>query len=367
MFARQWFDRDSQQGLQQHWLNYEYYLQTRQIEACLRLLNIASASPSLGQPAYVQRQSKRLRHIQEKKHRSTITIFFHSFWPSFSYESSIFPSLFDDALKLILRDDMRIEITDRPEFCDIAISSCFPSSSDHINDSLTHATSVLYLGENVRPSYANYDYSFTSDRETYCGRNGYLPVVLASLYEVIRVYPHHGRCLRDLYYSLYQKYFVCNLSWDNRRNDVVFIGNNYEPKRAATISQLRSMGIICDEYGSHLKPVGDKAVLYGQYKFVLCPENSFHPGYVTEKLLHGIFSDSRLIHWGYIPDRVVNALGNRLIDLDKIGISSAYNEIKRSCPPKSSLHSLLDETFDFLGEAYAGCLQTMARILSLYV
>jgi hypothetical protein len=57
---------------------------------------------------------------------------------------------------------------------DIVISSCFGTSQ--VDPRLPILARCLYLGENVRPTFTDYDFCFSFDEEEYCGRNVYLPL-----------------------------------------------------------------------------------------------------------------------------------------------------------------------------------------------
>jgi len=58
------------------------------------------------------------------------------------------------------------------------------------------------------------------------------------------------------------------------------------------------LGITCDKYGSHSRPVEDKNSLCSNYLYAFCPENSYFPGYVTEKLVQAYMSGCIPIYWG---------------------------------------------------------------------
>ena len=77
-----------------------------------------------------------------------------------------------DLLKAAL-PHRNLKITDKIEEADIVIESCYGNS---IIDQNENTVNILFLGENVRPRYSEYDISLTSDMYRYRGKNIYLPI-----------------------------------------------------------------------------------------------------------------------------------------------------------------------------------------------
>ena len=84
----------------------------------------------------------------------------------------------------------------------------------------------------------------------------------------------------------------------NKLGKVAYIGNNNEPNRISTINWLIQNGISVDCFGQHTNPVGDKIELLKRYSATICFENSYFPGYATEKPIHGYLSDCISIYMG---------------------------------------------------------------------
>lgn len=51
-------------------------------------------------------------------------------------------------------------------------------------------------------------------------------------------------------------------------------------------------------FENHASGYSKKLNIFGEYKFSLCYENGSHPGYVTEKLYHGLYAGTVPIYWG---------------------------------------------------------------------
>jgi len=170
------------------------------------------------------------------------------------------------------------------------------------------------LGENVRPDFSKTDYSLSFDMSDYCGRNMYMPLWL----------------LRSTKYAArkadYQPYHPAELEAPrpiNQGDDVVvYIGNNTTPLRMEAINQLRKLGIAVDCYGSQTRPVSDKIRKLSQYRYSLCFENTFTPGYVTEKIVDSFLAGSIPIYWGGAPPEIFN--------LDHFFVCRPYQSIVRT-------------------------------------
>jgi hypothetical protein len=71
---------------------------------------------------------------------------------------------------------------------------------------------------------------------------------------------------------------------DRKRFACAFVGNP-TAERKRLLADLEEVGPV-DIFGSWLdRPVGSKSEVARQYRFMVCPENSLVPGYVTEKPL----------------------------------------------------------------------------------
>jgi len=368
MFERQWFSCSSQLGLQPKWLELEDLLLTRQAQKCLKSIDRYFQDCPRSEHVFFSRQRQRVLHLCRRQPARNVSIFFHSFWSGFNYYKSIFPYILRDALNYLGDASLVIEIVDNPHACDISIGSCFPPDQPNIKLSLLHSTSVLYLGENVRPNYGDYDYSFSTDLNTYAGRNSYLPVTLSSLYDCAETeHLIEPASVSNRLSQLYTTFSESHLPWSSRDQAVVFVGNNYEPKRTWLLSMLGKLGIRCSQYGSHSRPIHSKHDLYGKHRFIMCPENSFGHGYITEKFLHGIMSGGKLLHWGYVPDRLRSLAGDRIISVNDDNLYSVFTNISMAHPPSSSLPDVLDLFSTMSENQYVSCVKHMSKIISLYM
>ena len=194
-----------------------------------------------------------------------------------------------DLLKAAL-PHRNLEITDKIEEADIIIESCYGNS---IIDQSKNTVNILFLGENVRPRYSEYDISLTSDMYRYRGKNIYLPIWALEVdwfgkkeYEIgKKLYTYEDLSLRK------------EINRGDRIPEFVYIGNNNEPIRVSMIRELEEAGFKVNVYGSQTNPVNDKIDLLKKYKYI-CLENSLMEGYVTEKPIHAYLSGCIAIYRG---------------------------------------------------------------------
>ncbi len=153
--------------------------------------------------------------------------------------------------------------------------------------------SIFYTGENYRvPNRERY--SISHDLDDYNSSNIYYPylfdhLLMAKLKQNDHLYGssiNFDSLLKDRKLEGRHTHFAC-----------IFYGNR-TPLRARLVEEMRNHGTV-DVFGKASgKYVEDRSDLFGKYKYVLCPENDFFPGYVTEKLLHAYAMGSVPIYWG---------------------------------------------------------------------
>jgi hypothetical protein len=148
----------------------------------------------------------------------------------------------------------------------------------------------MYIGENMRPSYAGYDYSLSFDYDTYGGRNFRLPLWYARL-----AWPGFTQKQRRVGANNhgYEQLIPINSLTNGRRLDMsikskfcAMIAGNPESLRINmfnSISQYKTIEGYGNMFGNSLRK--SKFAVLPEYKFCLCPENSVYDGYVTEKLV----------------------------------------------------------------------------------
>ncbi len=96
---------------------------------------------------------------------------------------------------------------------------------------------------------------------------------------------------------------------ESRLARACYVGNNNEPLRMSLIEAVRSLGGAIDCYGSQTTPVANKLELLKRYRVLISPENSYYPGYTTEKPIHGHIAGCYTVYWGS-PDPSLNIINN---------------------------------------------------------
>lgn len=199
------------------------------------------------------------------------------FWED-AFEGDFFEYFF----KTALGDYQRVT---NPDEADVVLKSVFGNT--YTNPKKT----IMYIGENIRPSFLNYGHSLSFDYDDYDGRNCRLPLWYSRLewegFKYMVRKPnrlHHG----------YEQLIPINRLTGRREVDESFdtkkfcalIANNPEGLRVNlfnTLSQYKQVDGYGNMFGNPL--VQSKFDVLPHYKFCLCPENSIYEGYVTEKIV----------------------------------------------------------------------------------
>ena len=198
-----------------------------------------------------------------------------NFWDG-AFDGDFFEFFFSKALG-------GIEYTHNPHIADVIVSSVFG------NVQTDPKKTIMYIGENVRPSFHGYDYSLSFDYDPYGGRNFRLPLWWSRLaWDGFEQKPrriganNHG----------YEPLIPINTLTKHRKlkedktKFCALIAGNPEGLRINlynSISQYKQVDGYGNMFGRALRQ--SKFDLLKEYKFCLCPENSVYDGYVTEKLI----------------------------------------------------------------------------------
>lgn len=177
-----------------------------------------------------------------------------------------------------------IEYTHNPHTADVIVSSVFGHTQTDPKKT------IMYIGENMRPSYIGYNYSLSFDYDTYGGRNFRLPLWWSRLaWDGFEQKPRRvgannhgyeplidiGNLTRPRKLDMQQKTKFCALVAGNPEGLRINLFNS--------ISQYKQVDGYGNMFGKALRQ--SKFDLLPEYKFCLCPENSIYDGYITEKLI----------------------------------------------------------------------------------
>lgn len=176
------------------------------------------------------------------------------------------------------------DYTHNPHEADVVITSVFG------NVETDPAKTIMYIGENIRPSYVNYSYSLSFDYDTYGGRNFRLPLWYSRIaWHGFTQSPRKPNVHNHGYEQpipVNQLIYPRKLDMQAKDKFCVMVAGNPEGLRINlfnSISQYKPIDGYGSMFGNSLRK--SKFAVLPEYKFCLCPENSVYNGYVTEKLI----------------------------------------------------------------------------------
>lgn len=196
---------------------------------------------------------------------------------------------------------------------------------------------ILFTGENICPAFDIHDFSITTRKRSYCGKNVRYPQWLSDL-------ELQGGRITFRYASEYQYQ-------EHRERDlwISAIYNNSTPEREEVLTHLRR-AFGADNvhvYGSQRTGEINKFEVLSRSIINVCFENSLGEGYVTEKLLHARMMGCKALYWGdtsYLEDfRGTDTLNIKDVSSIEDVISWCSHQLgKRKIAPKAL--GLVDES-----------------------
>ena len=218
-----------------------------------------------------------------------LKINFVDFWSTFNKTDNYFYHT--------LKSKYNIEIEENDP--DFIFYSCF--GSDHKN---YNCKKIVFLGENINHNKFNHDLAFSFDKTE--NKNVYLPLWVLYLNWFNLKYDEN----RDPAYLLdIDKLLNPKLRISDKSKFCCFIVGN--PKNqlrnqvAQYISNYKTVdcpGLVlnnCERLEGRNDQI-QKIKYLEQYKFNICFENSSGWGYVTEKIIHPLYTGTIPIYWGGI-------------------------------------------------------------------
>lgn len=317
-FARQWFNRENIEPFSCDAILFEQSLQKGDYERASYLLRHVRLNSR-----YWIRQKHRYKRILSNfaTNKKSVSISFKGFWNSFPHN--------DNQILDILRAaiDRPIEVVRSSlEDADLEICTCF--NLKELEALAPSSTRILWLGENVSPNYIGYDYSLTHDMFDYSGKNLYLPLWKLELH-----IPPFKLEYKDKLETLSSVDVISSVSieegdFDSRKFCCMFTGNMH-PMRASWLRYLSEIDEV-DCFGVMFEnKIESKHDIMNKYKFCFTPENSFAPGYITEKLIQCRRNKSVPIYWGgAVCSEQFNS--RSFVNLDPVDPLKVLAEIQRA-------------------------------------
>ncbi len=213
-----------------------------------------------------------------------------NFWSGFSLEAGLLKLLLESAFDTFV-------VTNHESEADIVLTSVYMKRQRWYRPfrkawPTYPEKTIALIWENQRPDYRRYRFSFSSDFNSYGGRNCRLPVWYAHIRwpglipEGLRRDPKASHGFEppvDLESLLRPRPAP---SAADRELFCCLVARNPEPHRLLCAERLSDIGRV-DRFGAIAgKPVRrSKNEILAPYRFNLCFENSIFPGYYTEKPL----------------------------------------------------------------------------------
>ena len=168
---------------------------------------------------------------------------------------------------------------------EVLIYSCFGGS--HNNADRGKVKKIFYTGENIRPNYNECDYSFTFDFDDYEGKNVRVPLWLTQ----IDFFNQKGFGNPEFVVPLEQLTDYSKNPCYNKNKDkfTIIINNHLGNKRKEFVQSLakkKEVHGFGEPFNNWFYGESKKLDKLSEYRFNICFENTNHPGYYTEKLIH---------------------------------------------------------------------------------
>lgn len=166
--------------------------------------------------------------------------------------------------------------------CDIVIYSCFGENHNYVNRDRTKK--IFYTGENKRPNFNDCDYSITFDFDDYNGKNIRIP-----LYYFYIDWFNVSTYKNPEYLLPAQNIESNEFIQTPKTKFCATIFSNPVPVRIKLfqcLSEYKEVHGYGRPFNNHFEGEYTKYKILSEYKFSICPENSSHDGYYTEKLFH---------------------------------------------------------------------------------
>jgi len=233
-------------------------------------------------------------NVSLKSLEKPLRICVRNFWKG-AFKNDFFSYLLNEILP------NSFELVEDQNESEVVFSSVFGDEKTDI------ARTIFYTGENLRIDLRRAAFFLSFETDSWGGRNCYLPFwmlkVAWSGRKIIAPAADHYHATESLLEidRLLERRPVA--AANSKSKFCALIASNPEPMRInlmAELSRYRQVDGFGPAFGR--ADLRSKSEILGDYRFVLCPENSFYPGYVTEKLLEAYSAGAVPIYFGGIPD-----------------------------------------------------------------
>lgn len=264
--------------------------------------------------------------------KKKITVDFVDFWPNFYKKDNYFYNL--------LKTEYDVKITDdNPDI--LFYSNDYKNEKNRFKKQYEKSRKIFFSGESTKPDYEFAELSLTCHKSS--DKNYRLPlwVLFINWFDV------RYKKDRDQSFLIKPKKLF-ELNKNPNPKFCSFVATNNAGKRSELVPQLLDRieidcgGLLFNNTNKVIKGRGDqkwKIKFLQNYKFNFCFENELIDGYVTEKIIHSMISNSVPIYWGskqvfedfnknsfiFIDDYTIDELITILIELNNS--KKAYKEL----------------------------------------
>lgn len=231
-----------------------------------------------------------------------IKLKFTDMWDTFDEENNFFIDL--------LEERYEVELSDNPEYVVYSVYG-----ENHLN---YNCIRIFWAGENVRPDFNICDYALGWDYmefgDRYIRGMPFISITnfggdfIKSLKEhkPIKYMPVESKCLNDITSEYEEKFLMKYPDIDGKKFcNFIFTNGMAESIRKDFFYELSKYKKV-DSIGKYLKNVEytlgrsrqDKYEIQKMYKFSIAFENTYTPGYTTEKIYDAFVTGTIPIYWG---------------------------------------------------------------------
>eukprot|EP00413_Alexandrium_margalefii_P029020 CAMPEP_0204578216 /NCGR_PEP_ID=MMETSP0661-20131031/42794_1 /ASSEMBLY_ACC=CAM_ASM_000606 /TAXON_ID=109239 /ORGANISM="Alexandrium margalefi, Strain AMGDE01CS-322" /LENGTH=316 /DNA_ID=CAMNT_0051587125 /DNA_START=119 /DNA_END=1068 /DNA_ORIENTATION=- len=188
---------------------------------------------------------------------------------------------------------INVEVVGPYEDPDVIVFSCFGHSHTFYHG----VKLVCYVGENVRPPLKEVPLCLSFDHVRGIPPHLHMRLPLWTLYRevhtVLRM--HEARLRGDVDASVAKRKGFCSWVASNETDYDASVRLRFVKLLSQRYKEVACGGKCLNNVGG---PVKDKLGFLRGYRFHVSFENGSHPGYCTEKLLHGFAAGCVPIYWG---------------------------------------------------------------------
>lgn len=231
------------------------------------------------------------------------------FWPGFNPEEDFFTEF--------LRQGQSGVHVSRPSVADVIVFSCF--GERHLEWLGSGKKLVFYTGENERPrTYADLNLTFDEATEH---RNLRLPIWIRHL-------SWFGKTSWGSGWAMPRRFLTepIAIAASRRNRFAAILATNGRLERLALMRAVGRFGRV-DSWGSTWNNMGRalggteyrKFQILRRYRYNLCPENSYYPGYTTEKAIHSWAAGAVPIYsGGYLKNEIDERSFLKVMDVEEL-------------------------------------------------